>query len=323
QIARCAKSLFEQTFDSIEYIFVDDASPDHSVEVLEKLLEQYPGRRASVKILHHQENMGLANERITALQAASGDYVWCVDSDDRIAPDAVEKLYHTAVTEKADVVMFDFIDVFPDGVQRKRRRPVLPGKELIRQILRGDYMPSAVLLFCARSVYTEHCIMPVPHIDMGEDYATTPRLLHSAKKISFLPDCLYYYIHDNPESYCSNWDRSYLQQRITTYQTLIDFFEKHESEGYWREAIQHHIVRSKCQFYRLYGNSSKPDSEDLEAINRWHSEISFSALLKKADIPYKPIIILAYGRMNFLLRCYVKGCRCLYRFMLKLSSMKA
>ena len=49
-IERCAESLFAQTFDDIEYIFVDDCSPDKSVEILQRTLEKYPHRKRLTRI---------------------------------------------------------------------------------------------------------------------------------------------------------------------------------------------------------------------------------------------------------------------------------
>ena len=49
-IERCVRSLFEQTLDDIEYIFIDDCSPDHSIEILNRVLVEYPYRREQVKI---------------------------------------------------------------------------------------------------------------------------------------------------------------------------------------------------------------------------------------------------------------------------------
>lgn len=54
-IERCARSLFEQTYDNIEYIFVDDCTKDRSIEILQKVLEDYPNRKNQVKILNHEK----------------------------------------------------------------------------------------------------------------------------------------------------------------------------------------------------------------------------------------------------------------------------
>ena len=82
-IERCACSLFEQTMrDGIEFIFVDDCSPDNSVQRLEEILKRYPERQAQVSIIHHEKNMGLVRARKTALEAACGEYIIHCDSDD-------------------------------------------------------------------------------------------------------------------------------------------------------------------------------------------------------------------------------------------------
>ena len=59
-IERCAESLFAQTFDDIEYIFVDDCSPDKSVEILQRTLEKYPHRKRLTRIERLSYNNGQA-----------------------------------------------------------------------------------------------------------------------------------------------------------------------------------------------------------------------------------------------------------------------
>lgn len=54
-IERCARSLFEQTYSDIDYIFVDDFSPDNSIEILEKTLDEYPERKEHVRIIRHEK----------------------------------------------------------------------------------------------------------------------------------------------------------------------------------------------------------------------------------------------------------------------------
>lgn len=67
-IERCAKSLLEQTYQDIEYIFVDDCSPDNSIDILNKVLSQYPTRKEQVKVIRHDKNLGSACTRNTAVR---------------------------------------------------------------------------------------------------------------------------------------------------------------------------------------------------------------------------------------------------------------
>ena len=70
-IERCARSLFEQTYSNLEYVFVDDCSTDNSVIELERILKDYPEKEKSVRIIHHEKNRGLAAVRNTAFDASS------------------------------------------------------------------------------------------------------------------------------------------------------------------------------------------------------------------------------------------------------------
>lgn len=70
-IARCAESLLRQDYADKELIFVDDASPDRSVAVLQELLSHYPDQQ--VTLLRHSENRGLAAARRTGMEAAAAE----------------------------------------------------------------------------------------------------------------------------------------------------------------------------------------------------------------------------------------------------------
>ena len=66
-IEKCAISLFEQTYSDIEYVFVDDCSPDSSIQCLKSVIEKYPQRSKNIKIIRHERNRGLAAARNTAI----------------------------------------------------------------------------------------------------------------------------------------------------------------------------------------------------------------------------------------------------------------
>ena len=108
-IERCAHSLFQQTFDDIEYVFVNDCSPDDSIKKLQKVIEQYPNRKKRVQIIHHDKNRGASVSRNTCLENSTGKYIQFIDSDDWIESDMIETMYNKAETESADIVVCDFV----------------------------------------------------------------------------------------------------------------------------------------------------------------------------------------------------------------------
>ena len=79
-IERCVRSLFEQTLDDIEYLFIDDCSPDGSVRIIMRILDEYPNRKEQVIIHRMEQNSGQAKVREWGMKNATGDYVIHCDS---------------------------------------------------------------------------------------------------------------------------------------------------------------------------------------------------------------------------------------------------
>ena len=78
-IARCAKQLFEQTLPEVEYIFVNDCTPDNSMLELAKTIQAYPHKEHAIRICTHEVNKGLPSARNTGLQHAQGEFIFHCD----------------------------------------------------------------------------------------------------------------------------------------------------------------------------------------------------------------------------------------------------
>ncbi len=90
-IEKCLLSIINQTYTDIECLIVDDASPDDSISKIEKMTAAYEGP-ITFTIFHHEKNRGISATRNTGLEAAQGEYVYFIDSDDEISPDCIETL---------------------------------------------------------------------------------------------------------------------------------------------------------------------------------------------------------------------------------------
>ena len=77
-IEKCARSLFEQSLENMEFIFVNDCTPDKSVEILRQVIEEYPRRYLQIQIIEHEENRGLAMARNSGLLIAKGEILYIV-----------------------------------------------------------------------------------------------------------------------------------------------------------------------------------------------------------------------------------------------------
>lgn len=106
-IERCARSLFGQTLRDLEFIFVDDASPDRSIDVMLQTLKDYPERKEQVRIIRHEVNRGVSRTRQDGVDAATGQYIIHCDPDDWVDLNTYELAYNEAQRTGAQFVMFD------------------------------------------------------------------------------------------------------------------------------------------------------------------------------------------------------------------------
>ena len=103
-IEACVRSVIRQTYNgNLECIVVDDCGTDHSMEIVEKMIVDYDGP-IHFFVLHHTYNRGLSAARNTGMDAATGDYLFFLDSDDKLTDDGIELLTKPLKTEWVDVI---------------------------------------------------------------------------------------------------------------------------------------------------------------------------------------------------------------------------
>lgn len=190
-IERCARSLFEQTLDDIEFIFVDDCTPDRSIEILNRVLDEYPQRKNQVKILRHDKNHGLPITRQTGLKVVSGEYIAHCDSDDWVDVTMYEKMYNKAIEEGSDVVVCDYNIVSPNSTRFSPCQYCIDKKLYIEKMLRFEISWAIWNKLMRKSLYDG--ITDYPKDAMGEDMALVVPLAIIAEKISYVNEALYNY----------------------------------------------------------------------------------------------------------------------------------
>lgn len=195
-IEKCARSLFEQTLDSIEYIFVDDCTKDNSIEVLQRVIDNYPQRKPFVRILHNQVNQGLPTARHTGLLQATGEYIAHCDSDDWLEKDMYQTLYNKAKQEDADICYCDFC--FDDGKDYHKHQIKFSAdydlsKEHILKDLLTHKITGSVCAYISHSRLYQNKIL-YPKGNMGEDWALTVQIMYYVSKpICYISKPMYHY----------------------------------------------------------------------------------------------------------------------------------
>lgn len=220
-IGQCARSLLSQSWKDTEFVFVNDGTPDRSMEVLQSVLEEFPGR--DVKIVN-KENGGLPQARKSGVEASSGDYIMHVDSDDWIVPGAIEKLARKAIETDADVIHYYVQKVKADGSSHISRDKDYGDPHLYQaQMLRFHSHGFMCNKLMKRSLYAYELFWP--RYNMHEDMVLSGQLLARAKTLVLIQEPLYLYRRDNPDS------ASRVRTSVRRGQSARNFLDLYE---YWK-----------------------------------------------------------------------------------------
>ena len=159
-LRECLASVIEQLGDDtgVEILVLDDRSTDGSWTLLEELGQHWPGR---LQLLRHERNAGLSAARNTMIDAAQGEYLWFLDSDDKLLPGSVARLRTIVQAHAPDVVLCDF------AVWRERER--------FKHRLRGERHRRSFRGVASRLEH-DHCALLAGMLSTGE--------LHAWSKIS-------------------------------------------------------------------------------------------------------------------------------------------
>lgn len=198
-IERCARSLFEQTLSDIEYIFVDDCTPDRSIEILKNVIKEYQPRLSkehkTVSIERMPQNCGLPNVRRYGIKMATGDYIAHCDSDDWVEPDMYQLMYDEARLNNSDVVVCDYVVTNGASVIKKidACHAESPRQIIENCLFQRDPWTLWNKLF-KKEVYYD---IEYPNGAMGEDMATTIQLLWNCKTLSYINKSCYNYFYNS------------------------------------------------------------------------------------------------------------------------------
>ena len=199
-ISCCCMSLFGMRFQDVEYLFVNDATPDGSMAVVESILNEYPHRKAHVKLLAHPKNMGVASARNTGLEAATGEYIAFVDADDWIEENMFEKLYQRAEAGHFDIVGCDWYLEFETS-KRYMRQPVYERtSDCLKAMLSGEMRWFLWAFLIRRGIYVKNNIRFLDGANIGEDMAVLIRCFSFARSYRHISEALYHYVKSNAVS---------------------------------------------------------------------------------------------------------------------------
>lgn len=297
-IERCARSLFEQTYENLEYIFVDDFSPDKSIEILKHIIGQYPNRKHQIHIIRHDFNKGLACARNTFIANAKGEFVLHVDSDDWIERNAIELLVDKQKHGDYDIVTADTEVIRPEYTEVRNLPQFDSPMELTLALLRRTIPVNVWGRLIRKSLYTENKIWASEGVNMSEDLNVMPRLSYYAKNIASIRKVLFHYDCFNENSYTANFNEEKQNMVWKTIDILQKFFL--DKDPIYQEGLKFGIMKSLSIPLMIIGKNWD-DKNKFEKLKKKQSEYS-SIYLAYLDTPTR---IAMKINNYYLFCCYV------------------
>jgi len=203
-IERCVRSVFAQTYSNLEYVIVDDGTPDKSFEIIEQVMKDFPERAACTHIIHLKQNRGTSTVRNIAIDNATGDFLCFVDADDWMELDGIEKMVARQVATGADVVWGKAL-MHNDDNEKIVSEPDYKDVEEWRmhyfQFVVGLDMVMWRRLI-RRSLLEQNHIRHEEGHHIGDDKQIMPIIAYYAQSFSSIDDIVYHYERRNPNAYC-------------------------------------------------------------------------------------------------------------------------
>lgn len=241
-IERCARSLFEQTLDDLEYIFVNDCTPDNSMLILYQVLEEFPQRKKQVRIINQPHNMGAAKAREVGIKAATGEYIIHCDSDDWADCDMYRQMYEKAKVDNLDYVICRSI-YYTDGINHTLvTNNISDNKEqFIEDMLHSETTVSLWSRLVKAATYqSDRILIPCGH--MMEDRVYSIQIAYLSKSYGYVEGPLYYYFQ-HVDSVCGRKDETSLVRNFKDAAGNMAVIEKF----FKREGVYTRYSKALCQ----------------------------------------------------------------------------
>lgn len=277
-ILRCAKSLFEQDVNNVEYIFVNDCTKDKSISLLEAFIEDYPQIKSDIRIIHHDVNKGLPQARKTGILNAKGKYILNCDSDDWLPNGVLPQIIQILQHENPDVLISDYFQTDEQCYIPQCGLYSSDVAQTIKDMLSNKVCCAVWNKIFKRQFYLEQFLFP--NSNMAEDLAITMQLMLKVNSISYFKQPAYcYYLNVNSMTKAMSKEiyvRNYRQIR----ENMDIVFNAIKNSGYSGE-LDTEIVALKHKKRMLYLYPYRNDMDVRKLLISTDSDINYLLFLNK------------------------------------------
>jgi len=267
-IAETLDSVIAQTFTEWTAICVNDGSTDDSL----KILKQYAKRDKRIHIID-QKNSGVIDARTNAIKVANSEYIFMLDGDDKIAPTALEKMYHAITHNKGDIITSRVMQFGEENGEM-----ILPKPNKLNMANHNCLVNAALV---RKSDFIACGGFDKDFTAMLEDYDLWLNLVYNHnKKIYRIPEILFFY-RIKPK----NLSRNY-QKRATEYNKLMNLLHKKYPMRKWHIIgnilrYPRHIARF---FFRIENYKVKILKIPVYTIRKYDTVMSVGAACFVPDV---------------------------------------
>lgn len=286
---RCIDSVLSQTYSRFELILVDDGCTDGA----EKIMDEYANRDIRVRVIH-QSNKGHSEGRNVGLAASNGEYIYFIDSDDYIHPQALELLLHNLKESGANLSIGGLCrnGILPQEINNQTKvLTSIQALHILVDSVQTNYMNRMFLPVCAtwnklyKKLLFDNIKFPSGHIH--DDNARAHRLLYAAEKIVITSAETYSYTHRREGIVCKGL---YDNDMVLAYEDRIQFFK----EVGLSEFLPLTYLRYSQVLLRTYDRLKSPELVDkLRELKKVYSDFELPEdfkLYKTIGLYYKSVV---------------------------------
>lgn len=222
-LKRCVDSLLAQDMpiDEYEILLIDDGSTDDSGQ----LADEFANEHNNI-VAYHKPNGGLSSARNYGLDKAQGEYIWFVDSDDRISENILQNLYLYCKENKLDFVSLPIMDCFANGKKILSNYKYKPNQKIVTNF---EYFTNYLVeksgwcWWAKRNILIDNQIYFIEGITQ-EDFDFVLRLLEFCPRISAYNarGAAYFYHIGRPGSITTQQNKQKYLKTLSSFEVVIE-----------------------------------------------------------------------------------------------------
>lgn len=315
-VERALLSALNQTFESIEFLLVDDRGTDNSMDIVRRIIKEHP-RGKDVRIIEHPHNIGLGATRNTAIDNAQGEYLFFMDSDDEITLDCIQVLYDRMMEEKVDIVVGSYIRVSKEKkplAEKIYKNIVVRGEEELSKFQYSHWYEDRVHISMWNKLYDLSRvrymnILCVPN-QLNEDNMFTTKCIFQLSSCSFVSKATYLY-YEAEESTMHKMRHCFSKRLADQFVEIINFHKENLNrlEGrsiycnYYRWVL--HFTYSYISCY-LNGNFSDLEKRKYLFAIRKKFPVYIKAMMNRKVFIYRVFVSLPLELQKIIFAIYNK-----------------